>query len=209
MTTFDTQERFHGSGVRSGFVPYRDCTPCGCFVSRCSQNSSQGPTKPSHGFVLLVTILIVGIVLAIGISIMTITLKEYILSGVARESTIALNAADAGMECAFYWDRASEGNTFDVGAGANSITCMGQTKNTGGGASGTPQEFQFEWGSPLVCAKISVTKYFSTAGPVDMGGGRICPIGVECTRTVSLGYNRGCGQLSDPRAVERGLRAFY
>lgn len=171
------------------------------------------------GFTLLIAILVIGIVLAIGLSILNITLKEYILSNIARESAIALNAADAGMECALYWDRSSQGNKFDVGAPASSITCMDQTKNTGGGVSGASQEFQFSWGAPAVCARVSVTKYFSSTGTVTMGvnaqGDTIsCPQGVECTRIVSLGYNRACpAQLTDtftdPRTVERGLRARY
>ena len=167
------------------------------------------------GFTLLIAILVIGIVLAIGLSILNITLKEYILSGIARESAIALNAADAGMECALYWDRSLNGDKFDVGAPALPITCMGKTIAVGGGASGTAQTLNetsavgITWGTPAVCAMVSVTKYFSTIGEVTMDDGGTCPKGVECTRTVSLGYNKACSQLNDLRTVERGLRARY
>lgn len=161
-----------------------------------------------RGFTLLIAILVIGVVLAIGLSILNITLREYLLSGIARESAIALNAADAGMECALYWDRSSEGDKFDVGAPAPSITCMGQTVGGAIPQNTVPQNFQFEWGTPKICAKVSVTKYFSLLGPVPMDVGT-CPKGVECTRTVSLGYNKACSNLVDLRTVERGLRARY
>lgn len=174
-----------------------------------------------RGFTLLVAVLVVSIVLAIGLSILTITLKEYILSNVARESAIALNAADAGMECALYWDRASQGGKFDVGASAQSIVCMGKTIAAGGASSGTAQALNetglvgITWGtSQQVCAKVSVTKYFDANNPVPMGvnpaGMAIsCPAGVQCTRTVSLGYNKACANIATPRTVERGLRTLY
>ncbi len=174
--------------------------------------------KQKRGFTLLIAVLVVGIVLAIGLSILNITLKEYLLSGVARESTIALNAADAGMECALYWDRSSQGNKFDLGPPAGRrITCMGTTWNISQGVPGTigsgdAQRFDFTWGispDPIVCAKIVVTKYFSGSGTVDMGVGLICPMGVVCTRIESRGYNKACADIATPRTVERGLRTRY
>ena len=176
-----------------------------------------------RGFTLLIAILVVGIVLAIGLSILNITLKEFLLSGIARESVIALNAADSGMECILYWDRSSEGDKFDVVGEptapppGSTITCMGRPPiATGGGVSGIPQtSFQFSWGLPAVCAKVEVTKYYNPSASVPMEGmcsgvPCTCPMGVECTRVISLGYNKACSQIvSDPRTVERGLRARY
>lgn len=173
-----------------------------------------------RGFTLFIAVLVIGIILAIGLSILNITLKEYLLSGVVRESAVALDAADAGMECALYWDRSNQGNKFDVEGqpteplSGTTITCMEDTRAVGGGTSGTAQNFEFDWGTPAVCTKISVTKYYNASLPVPMGegpGGQdlTCPAGVECTRTVSLGYNKACSQLTSPRTVERGLRALY
>ena len=191
-----------------GFSPYRGCSGCRTVSSLWSKLSTTS-VKPQRGFTLLIAVLVVSIIRAIGISILTITLKEYVLSRVARQSVIALNAADAGMECARYWDHSTQGNKFDVAAPPSNITCMEQTHPTGGGVSGTPQEFTFSWGAPEVCAKVSVTKYFSTSGVAPMGDGRNCPQGVECTRVVSLGYDKACADINTPRTVERGLRALY
>lgn len=183
-----------------------------------------------RGFTLLIAILVIGIILAIGLSILNITLKEYILSNVARESVIALNAADAGMECVLYWDRSAppNGNKFDVVGestappAGTTFTCMGRPRSTTGAASADVQKFQFSWGTPEVCARVTVTKYYDASNTVNMGGGPpscpaggcICPKGVECTRTVSLGYNKACpagftDPFADSRTVERGLRALY
>ena len=166
-------------------------------------------TQRRRGFTLLIAVLVVSIILAIGLSILTITLKEFILSGIARESALAFAAADAGMECAFYWDRSSEGNKFDVGAPVADIECMDETASVGAGESGSVQSFEFSWGAPAVCATVTVTKFFDAANPVLMGEGRTCPVGVECTRVRSLGYNVACDAIDEPRVVERGLRALY
>src|SRR3989338_9684883 len=97
----------------------------------------QQPHNLRKGFTLLIALLVIGIILAIGLSILNITLKEFILSGIARESAIALGAADAGMECALYWDSSSDGNKFDPAPNsALPITCMG-TSSTWQGAPAT------------------------------------------------------------------------
>ena len=71
------------------------------------------------GYTLIIAIFVAGIVLAIGAAILNLTVREFILTGIARESVIALSAADAGLECAHYWDRSPfAGGSFDVGAPA-------------------------------------------------------------------------------------------
>ena len=164
-----------------------------------------------RGFTLLLAILVTGITLAIGLSILNITLKEYLLSGIARESYAALNAADAGMECALYWDTSTSGDVFDVGAGTSAISCMGNDVSVDGTAvSGiTTNDISLEWGTPAVCAEVTVNKYFSASEILDMGDGRNCPIGNECTKVISRGYNKACDDLDSDRTVERALKAVY
>lgn len=166
-----------------------------------------------QGFALLISILVAGIVLAIGLAILNITLKQFILVGVSRESVVAFNAADAGLECAFYWDiHSSDGDSFDIGASESTITCMGQTATIGGAASGEEQRVTFTWGSnPEVCSIVRVTKYLSTSGPIPIPGTEDleCPEGNVCTKIESRGYNRACDDLNSPRTVERALRLLY
>ncbi len=65
---------------------------------------SQKSKVKSAGFVLPFAVLLSGILLSIGLAIFSITLKELILSSAGRESQFAFFAADAGAECALYWD---------------------------------------------------------------------------------------------------------
>ncbi len=170
---------------------------------------SQVAQEGRRGFALLVAVLISSVVLAVGLSMLNITLKQFVFSGVGRESEIAFYAADAGMECALYWDASLAGGIFDLSApSATSFSCMG-VNNTApsGGSSGVSKEFQYDWqssGQP-VCTKMSITKYL---GP-DAPSGHSCDTGATCTEIESRGYNRACSQLNSPRVVERALRANY
>lgn len=56
------------------------------------------------GFVLAFSLLISSIVLALAFGIFNILLKQIVLTSSARDSQIAFYAADAGAECALYWD---------------------------------------------------------------------------------------------------------
>lgn len=62
--------------------------------------------KDKKGFTLIFAILVSVMVLAVGTSIINISLKQVILSSSGRESQFAFYAANTGMECALYWDLA-------------------------------------------------------------------------------------------------------
>lgn len=170
-----------------------------------TSNQQQGATR--RGFTLLIAVLVTGIVLSIGLAILNITLKEFTLSGVVRESQIAFSAADAGIECAFYWDYSSNGGAFNSGTGPNTIQCGDSTADVGAGAPGETDTFEVRWSSPEICAEVSVTKFDSTVDEGALGLSTPCPPGVICTLVVSRGYNN-C-DLTNPRTVERALRARY
>lgn len=55
------------------------------------------------GFAMLFSVLVSSLLVAIGLSIFNITLKELTISTAGRESQIAFYAANSGMECALYW----------------------------------------------------------------------------------------------------------
>lgn len=58
----------------------------------------------SRGFAMLFTVLIVTLILSIAISISTLTLRQTILSSLAKDSQVAFFAADAAVECGLYYD---------------------------------------------------------------------------------------------------------
>lgn len=149
-----------------------------------------------EGFTLLFAVLVANLILAIGIATFNLTVKQVTLSSVGRESQVAFFAADSGVECALYWD--FKHNAFSVSQPISSITCNGITitqaddgGTLGGRAYGTPTTFTFTFPPDPFCATVSVTKYNNPK------------------RTVvdSRGYNT-C-DVSNPRRVERGIRANY
>lgn len=57
-----------------------------------------------RGFTTLFALLIASLLLAVGLAIYNITIKQVIFSSLARNSSYAIDAADTGIECALYWD---------------------------------------------------------------------------------------------------------
>lgn len=57
------------------------------------------------GFTLLFAVLVSTLVISIGATIISIALRQTILSGTSRESQYAFYAANTVLECATYWDK--------------------------------------------------------------------------------------------------------
>lgn len=157
-----------------------------------------------RGFTLLYAVLISSILLAIGIAIFEITVRELRLSSVARESQYAFFAADSGIECALYWDvKATSTRVFYPGS-AQDITCGDVTiANVGGAAYGTPMTFQAALPEATRCTNVSVLKVTIPPGSID-------PDAPVSTTITASGYNVPCANIStDSNAVERTLRVTY
>lgn len=60
--------------------------------------------KDNLGFVLLFSLLVSSILLATGLGISRIMIRQISLASLSRESQIAFFAADSGLECALHWD---------------------------------------------------------------------------------------------------------
>lgn len=56
------------------------------------------------GFTLLFAVLVSVLVLSVGASVISVALKQSILSSTGRESQFAFYAANSGLECALFWD---------------------------------------------------------------------------------------------------------
>lgn len=59
----------------------------------------------NRGYTLLFAVLVSSLVLAIGLSILTLARKEFLLATSARDSSIAFYAADSALECALNADQ--------------------------------------------------------------------------------------------------------
>lgn len=153
------------------------------------------------GMTLFIAVVIMGILLLISFAAANIALKGTIFASSGRDSQYAYYAAEAGMECAIYWDSKPAVSAFDPTAIGSSVTCANQTSSTGDLISGTTttaivgnatySRFGFKLDEGVnptdACAIITVNKVGAT------------------THIYSRGYNNCTGG----RRVERGIEVTY
>jgi hypothetical protein len=185
--------------------------------------------RSQEGITLLITLLLMGVLLGVSISLLNITLKQYQLSNISYASETAFQAANAGMECALYNDYVER--EFELGS-RDAVSCFGIVSNDTPGTdpgilgiaeSTEEQRFEFTWnaGGGSVCTDFSVYKFFEnpsddgdTIGPsVGVNGETLrsaCPEGSVCTVIQSRGYNVACGErTTSSRVVEREYTQVY
>lgn len=162
-------------------------------------------TKFNKGYTLLFAVLVSALVLSVGISILNISKKEFLLASSARESTIAFFAADSGLECASYFD--SQGVFYPNDDSYKTIiNCFGnQPKQHNGSTplytSASPLSiYTFDMSiNDRSCVSIKVSTDHATGS----------------TTIESRGYNLGWStasnncDLASPRRVERALYYNY
>ena len=185
--------------------------------------NSTANSQKKAGFALLMTLIVVGAVAAIGISILDLSLKQVQLSTNAKDSEIAFHAANAGMECARYVRRIAS-STMESG-GNISPTCFSTTPFspvtvtqvlTGGNGLITFYRYRFSWGSSPRCSEVQALVFNATAGQsgltlngVDVWikgyplSNKTCAAGERCTIISTKGWNRSCGNISTAGTVER------
>lgn len=59
----------------------------------------------NKGIALIFSLIIVNIALAVGLTVFSLIVGGFPLADIVKNSQKAFYAADAGAECAFYWDR--------------------------------------------------------------------------------------------------------
>ncbi len=160
--------------------------------------------QKNKGYTLLFAVMVSSLVLSVGISILNISKKEFLLSSSARESITAFYAADSALECAVYFD--NTGYFSDINS-ASLIKCVGNTISNI--SNNLPATISYdiklkpgdEPGSQenAICARV-VRNYDSTTRVVEF---------------ISRGYNMGWNTLtskcetSSPRRVERALHYTF
>ena len=178
-----------------------------------------------RGITLLITLLLMSVLLGVSSALLSITMKQYKLSGIARSSETAFQAANAGMECVLYRDQPPPApvSGLEVPGGVTpqtspaTLNCMDQdSTNPAKAKSGDEQLFEYTWGSPSVCTKISVYKYYNTSVPEPIPAAVLgsvidgqCTTGTICTIVKSRGYDVACGSIGNERTVERELTQRY
>ncbi len=156
-----------------------------------------------QGFAMLFTVLIVSLIMTIAISISNLTLRQAVLSNLAKDSQIAFAEADAAIECALYEDTVL-GN-FPIGStvpnGSVNIATdveaqlyCGDTLMELDTTESYPEYFVYEIsGGAFVANKPCFSIIFDKTNPL-------------FSRVEGRGYNI-CG--SSNRRVERALEVKY
>ncbi|MBI2087077.1 MAG: hypothetical protein HYT69_02815 [Candidatus Zambryskibacteria bacterium] len=149
----------------------------------------------NKGFTLFIAIIVMGTLLLIATGIVSLAVRQSLISASGRESQEAFYAADTGIECALFWDIGSSlgVSAFSTTTGST-IFCNKDANNptnqwvVGGSKVSVINRINFLPDS--YCAIVTVTK--------DDDGS---------TEIESLGYNT-C-EAGNPRRVERAVRAIY
>ena len=177
-----------------------------------------------QGFALLITLVVVGVVLAVGLSILDLSIKQVRLSSNAKDSEVSFHAANAGMECARYVRRVNS-NKMEIGeditpdcfGSTAAVTSGNQLPNSGAGmhiSAGDGEAlfytYDIGWGSPAdrctrvdtLVASTSITSAsdlqidnVSSALPGFPDASKKCEPGARCTVISVRGYNKSCAAL--------------
>lgn len=185
------------------------------------------------GFALLITILVLGVVVAVTLAIVELSLKQLKLSVDSTDSEIAFHAANAGLECARYLRRI-ESADFENGANVSS-DCFGTSGNivkestlgfstTGVGANGAVYRYKhnIEWGTaPAIrCTSMDIIVVVATSTVTIGGSGaatlktringyetdqKTCEAGERCTIMSVVGYSSACSAIATPGVLKREI----
>ncbi len=156
--------------------------------------NTTSPTNISQkGFAMLYTVLLVTLILSIAIGISNITLKQAILSNLAKDSSIAFYQADAAVECGLYEDTLSP-KLVPLGASTGApFICGTISMRVNPDPSVTYQDHvqydSFNVGAALPCFSITFDKTNASYSRVEGGGYNICGASTrQVERTLEVKY---------------------
>jgi hypothetical protein len=166
----------------------------------------------NRGMTLFIAVVVMGVLLFVSFAVVNVAIKGSLFASSGRDSQVAFYAADAGLECALYWDaKPATGSAFATSTSGSPIDCSGSSISNGqaipgsvlptligGGGSGNPTSifyFTLNQGlNPMTsCAIVTVDKYYTGSNLI--------------THIKSKGYNT-C-DTTNPRRVERGIEVTY
>lgn len=191
-------------------------------------------TKESGGFALLITILVLGVIVAITLTIVELSIKQLKLAVDSTDSEIAFHAANAGLECARYTRRVSSGilesgnpvtfNCFNDTDTVNRLASLGFVTTGVGPTTGRVYRYKhsIEWGSAprLRCTEMDMIVIVATSTVTIGGGGtdtlrtringfesdsKVCDAGERCTIMSVVGYSSACSATSSTGVLRREI----
>jgi Tfp pilus assembly protein PilX len=155
-------------------------------------------------FTVLFAVIVSSLILALGLGIVAITMKEVKLSGAGRDSQVAFYAADSGLECAEYFDiTQSAFATSTSDEPVNPIVCNVQNITVTADGDGAAATSTFQ-----MCMKYKDDKSCDTSKPcAEVTVAKYIEGGVKKTNIDSRGYNT-CDPANQ-RRLERGYSVEY
>lgn len=181
--------------------------------------------EANKGFALLMTLIVVTVVVAIGLTVLDLSTKQIRLSTNAKDSEVAFHAANAGMECARFWRR-QESAAMETGSPV-SPSCFGSalysntrtqvTSSVSGDGAVYKYDYAFTWASGSRCSQITTLVASSTALGSGLtignmttlvpgyptGSSKTCAAGERCTVLSVRGYNKPCNSTTGYGTVQR------
>lgn len=188
-----------------------------------TSNNTAPKAVSQQGFALLLSIIVASVVLAIGVSILRVSVSQLQLSVTGRESEVSFQAAQSMTECLQYW-RYQSYERFEarppsgtVGAflEAPNITCEGQSpylshaEILAASSNINVVKFHYTFNTVRRCSSADmyvISPLDASAEQYDLdntsagiaGDGVVsCPSGNSCTVLVAQGYNRPCDELEN------------
>ncbi len=187
-------------------------------------------SQKESGFALLMSLIVMGVLLSIGLSVLELSIKQIRLSTNVRDSEIAFHAANAGMECGRYWRRASStemetGLSFTPTCFNTTAGSISPTLNTpplsdiGGNGAVYQYDYNFTWGSgdDQRCSQIRALVFNADIAGPDLTLSNMqthapgyptavpvtCEAGARCTVMSVQGYNKPCDAITEYGTLQR------
>lgn len=157
----------------------------------------------------MIAVVLSAVAAAVTITLTELAYKNLLLSSAAKESQYAFYAADSALECALYWDNGASGHKkFSFNASPASPSGVACPTDSGSAIAFTASYdsgnnrtiYQSSGWFPVnngQCATLSIYKL----GAPDAQE--------NTTYMYANGVDVPCTELSNPRAIERGLKASY
>jgi Tfp pilus assembly protein PilV len=177
------------------------------------------------GFALLITIIVLSVVLAIGLSLLEISLKQINLTITARESELAFVAANSGIECAQFsrFNReistAFDNEEFEFACFGQGARIIDAVLRRGSNPRVYEYQTQYDVGTASGDMCVDVTVFVMDNRTNNNNGNynfsnqgvssRSCPGNSVCTNIFSRGYNRACDAIGDRNTVQREMTAEF
>lgn len=167
------------------------------------------------GYMLLLAMLVSSILLAIALGIHSIGLKEIMLASFAKNSEVAIAAADRGLECGLYWDAGYPQNGRRYTVFATSTGGGGYGEYRGAGIGSEPGGVLCQTGAGAVDISSVWThsgagnKHYETKFSYDLSNGSctsvtvikdllgVAPNEYQQSEIIARGFNLPCAETTN------------